>query len=1311
MAIRIQTRRDTSANWIAANPSLREGEMGIELDTLKIKIGPTPVTGDSTPWNSITTYANVVPSDFNTLADGFLEFTDIGVPGGVVGLNSSSNAIIPGTSIILEGPTADSYETTLSVTDPTADRTLTLPDKDGTIATTEDISSAIAAFDALPSQTGNNGKFLQTTGTTTQWATVDLSTKQDKVTGVSDTEIGYLDGVTSSIQTQLNSKASTSYVDGLATNYDAAGAATTAENNAKSYADGLAVNYDLAGSATTALNTAKGYTDTAITGLVDSAPALLNTLNEISAAINNDPNFVSTVGTAISNATTTAENYADTAVNTHNQDTTSVHGITDTAALATKSYADNSSSTAATSAENAAKSYADGLISTEVTNRNSAITTAINAVSTSDIEEGTNLYFTDERAQDAVGLNVGTGLTYTDSTGVISVTTNTYDAYGAASTAETNAKNYADALTTTDIAEGTSLYFTDERAQDAIGLNVGSGISYDDITGAISNSGVVSLSGTSNQIAASGSSGSVTLSLPSSVIFPGTVTLNADPTQALHAVTKQYADGIAAGLTWKAAVNLLATSNVALTGSTSTLVIDGHSALDSTDNGYRLLLKNQTTGSENGIYVYNDNGTTYTLSRSTDADVYTELQGASVFVIEGTTYAKTSWVQSNHYITDFSNQSWTQTSGQGTYVAGNGLALVGNTFAIDTSITVDKTTTQVLTNKAITGSFTGNLTGNADTVTNGIYSTDTATVTNTMLAGSIANNKLSNSKVTIGSTQVNLGDTATTLAGLSSVTSTSFIGALTGNASTVTNGVYTTDTGTVTNAMLAGSITNNKLSNSTISGVSLGSNLHGLTIGTGLSGTSYNGSTDVTIAIDSTVATLTGLQTLTGKTISGVSNTLTDIGNSSLTNSKVTVNGVDISLGGTGTVTAAGSTLTGTSLASNIVSSSLTSVGTLTSLTTSGNVIVGGDLTVNGTTTTVNSTTLDVADKNITISNGSTTNAASDGAGITVKGATDKTFTWVNATTSWTSSENLDLASSKVLKIAGTQVLSATQYTGNAATVTNGVYTSGTYADPTWLTSLSWSKIASTPTTLAGYGITNGVSTSGSYSDPTWLTISKAFVGLGNVENTALSTWAGSTNITTLGTIGTGTWNATAIGATKGGTGLTTYASGDILYASAANTLAKLAKGTDGQVLTLTSGLPTWAAAAVTYTAPTIGSTSIASGSTVTSISGLTLKDTSSTTITANTATTVDTNALAGFTTAKYVVSIKQGTKIRSSEVIIQTDGTSVDLTEFGITETGGTISGVVVSATTASINAVLQVTITDASTTNATVKINKILI
>jgi hypothetical protein len=127
-------------------------------------------------------------------------------------------------------------------------------------------------------------------------------------------------------------------------------------------------------------------------------------------------------------------------------------------------------------------------------------------------------------------------------------------------------------------------------------------------------------------------------------------------------------------LTWKESVNLFSATNVPLTGSTG-LVIDGHSALDSTDTGYRILLTGQSTGSQNGIYTFSDNGTTYTLSRSTDADTHDELIGATVFVKEGTTYGQTSWVQTNHYITDFTGQTWVQFSGAGTYTASNGVVL------------------------------------------------------------------------------------------------------------------------------------------------------------------------------------------------------------------------------------------------------------------------------------------------------------------------------------------------------------------------------------------------------------------------------------------------------------------------------------------------------------------------------------------------------------------------------------------------------------------------------------------------------------
>lgn len=65
-------------------------------------------------------------------------------------------------------------------------------------------------------------------------------------------------------------------------------------------------------------------------------------------------------------------------------------------------------------------------------------------------------------------------------------------------------------------------------------------------------------------------------------------------------------------------------------------------------------------------------------------------------------------------------------------------------------------------------------------------------------------------------------------------------------------------------------------------------------------------------------------------------------------------------------------------------------------------------------------------------------------------------------------------------------------------------------------------------------------------------------------------------SLAVVGTITTGTWNATAIAANKGGTGFTTYSTGDLIYASAANTLAKRAASTTNEVLTLRDGVPTW---------------------------------------------------------------------------------------------------------------------------------------
>ena len=162
-----------------------------------------------------------------------------------------------------------------------------------------------------------------------------------------------------------------------------------------------------------------------------------------------------------------------------------------------------------------------------------------------------------------------------------------------------------------------------------------------------------------------------------------------NPTDDQDAATKYYVDQAVQGLTWKAAANLLSVVNVALTGSTGSLTIDGH-LLNASSNGYRIVLTNQTTDTENGIYVYSDAGSGYTMARAADGTPYTELIGATIFIEEGTTEASTSWSQQNHYLTSFADQNWVQIAGVGLYTAGNGIAITDNVISADagTGITV-----------------------------------------------------------------------------------------------------------------------------------------------------------------------------------------------------------------------------------------------------------------------------------------------------------------------------------------------------------------------------------------------------------------------------------------------------------------------------------------------------------------------------------------------------------------------------------------------------------------------------------------------
>jgi trimeric autotransporter adhesin len=439
--------------------------------------------------------------------------------------------------------------------------------------------------------------------------------------------------------------------------------------------------------------------------------------------------------------------------------------------------------------------------------------------------------------------------------------------------------------------------------------------------------------------------------------------------------------------------------------------------------------------------------------------------------------------------------------------------------------------------------------------------------------------------------------------------------------------VTLTGTQTLTNKSMSGatntftSIPNNALVNSTISGVALGSNLNALTIGTGLSGTSYNGSGAVTIAIDSSVVTLTGTQTLTNKTIDGASNTLTNIANASLTNSSVTIGTTNIALGAT-SLTLGG--LTSVAVTQDPVSALQVAtkqyVDTLAasgihyhdpvyveSPNTAGNLNatynqpggagdgVGATLTNAGTQAALTiDGVLTTVGMRVLIYN--QTNAVQNGV-YTVTVVGDGSTNWVltRATDADTYSPfspnslgqgdaffvqagNTGAGETYICNTVGTIVFGTTNITF-AQISSAQIYSAGTGLT---LTNTTFS-ITNTAVTAASYGSASSVATFTvnaqgqlTLAATTAISIDGNQITSGTVGSAYIS--GSYTGITGVGVLTAGTWNGNTIGVGYGGTGLASYTTGDMLYASGSTTLATLAIGTVGQVLTSTGSAPQYVA-------------------------------------------------------------------------------------------------------------------------------------
>lgn len=202
-----------------------------------------------------------------------------------------------------------------------------------------------------------------------------------------------------------------------------------------------------------------------------------------------------------------------------------------------------------------------------------------------------------------------------------------------------------------------------------------------------------------------------------------------DPSVGTDAVTLQYLQGLLNGLAWKTPVRAASTGNVTLATPGTTL--DGVTLV----SGDRVLLKDQTTASQNGVYVWT--GSAAALTRATDTDSTAELRNATVMVSEGTTNADRSYTQTTEVTTvNTTAQTWVvQNNGQ-SLTAGNGISISGGIvsavveagkgvtvgasgLALDTAYVVRKFAANIGTGAATSIAITHNL-GTRD-ITWGVY--------------------------------------------------------------------------------------------------------------------------------------------------------------------------------------------------------------------------------------------------------------------------------------------------------------------------------------------------------------------------------------------------------------------------------------------------------------------------------------------------------------------------------------------------------------------------------------------------------------
>ncbi|CAB5212676.1 hypothetical protein UFOVP192_43 [uncultured Caudovirales phage] len=614
-------------------------------------------------------------------------------------------------------------------------------------------------------------------------------------------------------------------------------------------------------------------------------------------------------------------------------------------------------------------------------------------------------------------------------------------------------------------------------------------------------------------------------STPSTGIFTNIIATTGQlltaPTGNTDIVNKLYVDTVTQGLNPKAACKCATTANITLSGLQT---IDGYTTIA----GDRVLVKSQGTQSQNGIYI----ASTGAWTRSTDMDVWAEVPGAYTVVLNGTVNGNTSWVSTSADTgtINVTPITFVQFSSISTYYAGTGLTLASNTF----SITNTGVTAATYGSASSVPVFAVNAQGQLTSVTNTSIAIANTQVSglgtmSTQNANAVAITGGSINGTTVGASSASTG-AFTTLGGTTITASVQFVGpgtGLTGTATSLSIG------GNAATATSAGSVTNSVTFSNT---------------GGAVPGTTFNGSVARTIdysTLGAPSVTGTGASGTWGINISGNAATVTN---------------------GVYTTGSYSNPTWITSILGSIVSGA---VATATLATTATN-IGGGTAGALAYQSGLGATSF--------LSLG-TTNY------VLTAGATAPQYV-AQSTLSVGSATNATNATYLVGGVAGAVVWqSATGVTGFTAAGTTGQFlqSNGTGA-PTWATPVSYATVTDDTTTAGTRYPLFANQTSGSLSTEYTSSTKLQFNPSTGVFTATSFSGAGTGLTGTASGLSIGGNAATATSATSAttATNLAGGANGSVPYQTGSGATTFLAAGTNGYIMTLAGGVPTWAAAPAT---------------------------------------------------------------------------------------------------------------------------------